>query len=216
MNIGFGATELWKEQEVGTFFCPVCGSERRYVHRQSRTWIRVVVPLIPRDVLENVFECQTCHRRFDEHALTTGPTSDIATRLQRITRSASVLLMLNGDPHNEAARKKAVDVVQASGMRHYSETDLDADLRSIDVSNLDEEAEAIIIGLDIAGRERLLLDVGHVGIAAGELTDASRSTLDQLGRSLTLSPGSVHRILAQLSHEATAIGAFAAHDDQNT
>ena len=209
MKVGFGPTERWHEREDGVFFCPACGSERQYLHRQSRVWIRIIVPVIPRQVLEETFECRTCHREFDEHVLTSPPTSDLTTRLQRVTRAASVLAMLDGDPQNEAARTTAVDVVRGVGLRHYSETDLDADLRSIDVSLIHEEAQQLTIDLDFTGRERLVLDVGHVAIAAGELSPANRAMIDELGRSLELSPGVVHRLLAGLTLDAASAAAFA-------
>lgn len=213
MNFGFGPTERWHEREGGVFFCPACGSERQYLHRQSRVWIRIIVPVIPRQVLEETFECRTCHREFDEHVLTSPPTSDLTTRLQRVTRAASVLAMLDGDPHNASARTTAVDIVRGVGLRHYSETDLDADLRSIDVTLIHEEAQQLTIDLDFTGRERLVLDVGHVAIAAGELSPANRTMIDELGRSLELSPGVVHRLLADLTHDAASAAAFALTHD---
>ncbi len=209
MNVGFGATAVWHDRGKGSFFCPACGSERDYVHRQSRNWFRVIIPVIPREILEDIYKCQTCHREFDEHVLTSPPTSDLSTRLQRATRAASVLAMLDGDPHNEHARTKAVDVVRGAGLRHYSETDLDADLRSIDVSQLHNEAQQLTIDLDMTGREHLLLNIGHVALASGAISPRNRAMLDQLGRSLELSPGAVHRLLAQLANDAAAKAAFA-------
>ncbi len=205
---GFGTTVRWKDRESKSFFCPACGSEREYQHRQSRSWLRAVIPIIPREVLEDVYECQSCHREFDEHVITTPPTSDLSTRLQRTTRAAAILAMLDGDPYDERARNKAVNVVRGAGLRHYTETDLDADLRSMDVANLAHEAQQLTIDLELAGREHLLLDVGHVAIATGVLSHTNRVMLDELGRSLELSPGAVHRLLSQLDHDAASIAAF--------
>lgn len=208
MNIGFGSTVLWHELEGGNFFCPACGSERSYLRRQSRRWVRFIVPILPKETIEDVYECQGCHREFDDHVITTPPTSDLATRLQRTTRIASVLAILNGDPYHQPSRAKAVDVVRGAGMRHYSDTDLDADLRSIDVAQINQEAHQLTIDLDLQGREHLLVSIGQVVIAAGPISETNRSMLHQLGRSLEVTPGTVHRILAQLDHEATMIAAF--------
>jgi hypothetical protein len=205
---GFGTTVRWKDRESKSFFCPACGSEREYQHRQARVWVQAIIPIFPREVVEDVYACQSCHREFDEHVITTPPTSDLSTRLQRTTRAAAILAMLDGDPYDQVVRTKAVNVVRGAGLRHYSETDLDADLRSLDVANLDQEARGLTLDLEMSGREHLLLDVGHVAIATGTLSQANRMMLDQLGRSLELSPGAVHRIMAQLDHDAAAISAF--------
>ena len=212
---GIGTTVRWRDREARSFFCPACGNEREYQHREARNWLKVIVPLIPREVVDNVYECQGCHRQYDEHVISSPPTSDLSTRLQRATRAAAVLAMLDGDPYHEPSRTKAVNVVRGAGLRHYTETDLDADLRSMDVSNLDAEAQQLTIDLDMTGREHLLLDVGHVAIASGSLSHNNRQMLDRLGRSLELSPGSVHRLMTQLDQEAAAIAAFAPAPPRN-
>ena len=207
-----GTFERWRDRETGTFYCPGCGSERVYRHRRSRNWLCVVVPLIPREITADVYVCQGCHRVYDEHVLTSPPTSDLATRLQRLTRAATVLAVLDGDPYEESARRIAVLVIQGAGLPHYTTTDLDADLRSIDVNDLYDEARQLTIDLDHSGRERLLLDVGYVASASGAISASNRAMLDQLGRSLELSPGSVHRLLTQLDQDAANQAAFKLRD----
>lgn len=204
-----GTVERWRNLGDGTFFCPGCGSERAYKHRQSRNWLQVGVPLIPKDITGDIYECQTCHREYDEHIITSPPTSDLATRLQRITRAATVLAVLDGDPYNEPSRRVAVTVIRGAGLPHYSTTDLDADLRSMDVRHVETDAPQLIIDMDTPARERLVLDIGHVAIATGTLSETNRTMLDRLGRALELTPGSVHRTLARLDQEATHIAAFA-------
>lgn len=207
-----GVNERWQDLETGTFFCPGCGSERVYRHRRSRNWFYVGIPLVPKDVTGDVYECQGCHRSYDEHVITSPPTSDLATRLQRLTRAATVLAVLDGDPYDAPTRSVAVTVIQGAGLAHYSETDLDADLRSMDVNHLEAEAQKMTIDMDPAARERLVLDVGHVATATGTLTASNRSMLDRLGRAMEITPGAVHRILARLDQEAGHIAAFADHD----
>ena len=207
-----GNIEVWRDLESRTFYCPACGSERIYRHRRARRWVRVIVPILPKEITNDVYECQTCHHVYDEHVITSPPTSDLATRLQRLTRAAVVLAMLDGDPYDVPTRRRALTVIQGAGLSHYSETDLDADLRSIDVTLLDEEAQQLTIDLDLPSRERLVADVGHVATATGSFSRTNRSMLDQLGRSLAIPPGAVHRILSQLGHEASNIGAFTSHD----
>lgn len=204
-----GTFERWQDRETGTFYCPGCGSERVYRHRRSRNWFHVIVPLIPRDITADVYVCQGCHRVYDEHVIASPPTSDLATRLQRITRAAAVLAVLDGDPYEEASRRVAVTVIQGAGLPHYSTTDLDADLRSIDVENVEAEARELVIDLEPAGRERLVVDIGHVATATGTLTPSNRAMLDRLARALEMTPGVVHRILARLEQDAANIAAFA-------
>lgn len=208
VSVGFGPTVLWRDQGNGKFFCPACGTERDYVHRQSRRWFQFIFPIVPRDILDDLYCCQTCHREFDEHVLTSPPTSGLSTRLQHTARAASVLAMLDGDPYHEASRTRAVDVVRGVGLRQYSSTDLDADLRSMDVSRVFDEAAQLTIDLDMIGREKLLMDIGYVALASGSLTPKNRSMLDQLGRALRIAPGSVHKMLTQLDQDAANRAAF--------
>lgn len=204
-----GTRERWQVRESGTFYCPGCGSERAYRHRRSRNWLVVGIPLIPKEVTGDVYECQTCHRSYDEHVITSPPTSDLATRLQRITRAASVLAVLDGDPYDPASRRVAVSVIAGAGLPHYSTTDLDADLRSMDVRHVEADARGLIIDMDMAARERLVLDVGHVATATGRLSETNRAMIDRLGRALELTPGVVHRILTRLDQDASNLSAFA-------
>lgn len=204
-----GTFERWHDRETGTFYCPGCGSERVYRHRRSRNWLCVVVPLVPRETTADVYVCQGCHRVYDEHVLTSPPTSDLATRLQRLTRAATVLAVLDGDPYEESARRIAVLVIQGAGLPHYTTTDLDADLRSMDVGNVEDEARALTIDMEPAARERLVVDIGHVATATGELSATNRTMLDRLARALEMTPGAVHRILARLEQDASNIAAFA-------
>ncbi len=207
-----GVTERWHDRGTGTFFCPACGSERDYRHRQGRNWFRLIVPLVPRDVVGDIYECQTCHREYDEHVITAPATSDLATRVQRLTRAGVVTAILDDDPYAEAPRRVAVSVITGTGLRHYSTADLDVDLRSMDVSDLTGLAGRSTVGMDHPARERLVIDIGHVAIADGTLSDANRSMLDELGRALELTPGTVHRLLSRLDTEAANIAAFSGHD----
>ena len=204
-----GTVERWQDRESGNFYCPACGSERVFRHRRSRNWLKVVVPLLPRDVTADVYECQGCHRAFDEHVITSPPASALSTRIQHVTRAATVLAILDGDPYDEASRRVAVGVIQGAGLPHYSSADLDADLRSIDVSQFEAEAAQLTVDMDTAARERLVIDIGHVATAAGSFSPANRSMVDRLGRVLELTPGAVHKILGRLDQEAANIGAFA-------
>lgn len=207
-----GTIERWKDSDAGNLFCPGCGSERSFRLRQSRNWLKVIVPLVPKDVTGEVYECQTCHRGYDEHVITSPPTSDLATRLQRVTRAAAVVAILDGDPYDEPSRRVAVGVIKGAGLPHYSIADLDADLRSMNVNHLEAVAEQLTIDLDIASRERLVLDIGHVATATGTLSTTNRTMLDRLGRALGITPGSVHRVLTRLDQEASNIAAFAERD----
>lgn len=209
MSTPVGIVERWQDRETGTFYCPGCGSERVYRHRRSRNWFCVFIPLIPRDITAEVYVCQGCHRIYDEHVLTSPPTSDLATRLQRLTRAATVLAALDGDPYDEPTRRVAVTVIQGAGMHHYTATDLDADLRSMDVSNVEDEAHQLTIDMEPSARERLVIDIGHVATATGALSASNRMMLDRLARALEITPGAVHRILARLEQDASNIAAFA-------
>lgn len=206
-----GITERWQDRGTGTFYCPGCGSQREYVHRRSRKWFCILIPLIPRDVTGEIYKCQTCRREYDEHVITSPPTSDLATRRLQMTRAAVVTAILDGDPYAAAPRRVAVSVISGAGLRHYSTADLDADLRSMDVANLLSLARESTIDMDNPARERLVIDIGHVAIADGALSDANRSMIDELGRALALTPGTVHALLSRLDNEAANIAAFAEH-----
>lgn len=203
-----GVTERWEQCGTGEFFCPACGSQREYRHRRSRNWFCLGIPLIPRDVTAEVYECQTCHRAYGEQILTAPPRSDLATRRQRLTRAGAVTAILDDDPYAEAPRHVAVSVIAAAGLPHYSTADLDVDLRSMNVAGLESLATESTVDMDEDAREDLVIAIGHVATASGVLSDTNRAMLDRLGRALSLTPGTVHRLLSRLESEAANIAAF--------
>src|ERR1700738_4957036 len=47
----------------GTFFCPHCGGDRQYAHKQARRWFTLFfLPVIPLKVLGEFVECQKIGR----------------------------------------------------------------------------------------------------------------------------------------------------------
>ena len=128
-------TVRWRDRESRSFFCPSAATSGEYQHKEAQALVERLRADHPASTSStNVYECQGCHRQYDEHVISSPPTSDLSTRLQCAIRAAAVLAMLDGDPYHEPSRTKAVSVVRGAGLRHYTETDLDADLRSMDVS----------------------------------------------------------------------------------
>ena len=198
-----GFRTRWRVLSQGTFFCPSCGGDRHYAQKQARRWFTLFfVPLIPLNSVGEAYECHSCHRTFNERVLHTPTTSDLASRLQWAMRLSVCSMVLDGDPHHAASRQAAIAAVRSTGATNYSETDLDADLRAIDLTQLSVAAEHLADDFEPAGKEHYLLTSGRVALASGRLTASNHGTLEQLGRSIGITPAHVNGVLHQLQEEA--------------
>jgi hypothetical protein len=193
----------WRVLDQGTFFCPSCGGDRKYAHKQAKRWFTLFfVPLVPLNAVGDTYECHSCHRTFNERVLHTPTTSDLASRLQWAMRLSVCSMVLDDDPHHQPSRQAAIAAVRSTGATHYSETHLDADLRAIDLTQLNAAAEHLADDFEPAGKEHYLLTSGRVAVASGCLSPTNHATLEQLGRSIGLTPAHVHGVLHQLIAEA--------------
>lgn len=203
MPIIFGFRVRWHEITHGTFFCPSCGGDRQYAHKQAKRWFTLFfLPILPLKVLGESIECLSCHRTFNERVLHRPTTSDLASRLQFAMRLAVCTMVLDDDPHHRPSRDAALAAVRSTGATHYDETHLDADLRAIDLTQLDYAAGQLADDFEPAGKEHFLLTAGRVALASGRLTPSNHATLDQLGRSTGLTPAHVKGVMSQLEQEA--------------
>ncbi len=198
MNV-VGYRNRWKDVEQGTFFCPVCGGDRYYTHRQERrAFSALMLPMGRSEVVDEAYECQSCHRVYDERVLDAATTADLATRLQWGMRLAVVLLVLDGDPHDAAVRAAAVTAVKTTAAIQYNDTQLDGDLRAIDLTQLDDALDKLAVDLEPMGKERFVRACADVAQAGGLLTAANRAALDSIARNLGLSPAQVHNLLSEI------------------
>lgn len=207
MLVIFGFRNRWKELAQGTFFCPSCGGDRYYAHRQQRRWFTLFfLPIVPTSVVGETYQCQTCHRTFDEWVLDTPTTSDLATRLQWAMRLAVVQIVLDGNPHEAPVRLAAVAAVKSTGSIAYSDTQLDGDLRAIDLTQLDQALGQLTMDFEPVGKETFLRSCGDVALATGLITPTNRATLEAIGRGLGLTPAHVHGVLSQIHERHTNHG----------
>lgn len=194
-----GFRNRWKDLAQGTFFCPSCGGDRYYAHRQLRRWFTLFfVPTFPMDVVGETYECQTCHRTFDERVLETTTTSDLATRLQWAMRLAVVQIVLDGNPHDAPVRTAAVRAVKGTGAIQYSETQLDGDLRAIDLTQLEVALDQLAPDFETVGKEQFMHACGEVAAASGLITQSNRVAIEAIGRGMGLTPAHVHGVMTQI------------------
>lgn len=66
----FGLGSRQKQVGEGQFFCPRCGTQRRYIQKQANRYFTVFfLPVVPLGKIGDFVECQTCHAAFETTVL---------------------------------------------------------------------------------------------------------------------------------------------------
>ena len=78
----FGTRNRYKTIDTGSFYCPHCGKERQYDHKQVKNYFALYfIPVFPIGDGDEFIECQTCHRSYALDALKfkpSRPQNDVA------------------------------------------------------------------------------------------------------------------------------------------
>lgn len=192
MLLIWGIRSRAKTLSTGTFFCPHCGGDRTYAHKQLRRWFTLFfLPVIPMKVLGELIECQTCRTQYDPQVLSMPTTSDLQQQLLGAYREAVVSVLRSGDGTGRAA---ALSVLSRAAGHEWSEADLDADLRLLDTGPLFDRLQRLATSLTTEGKESLLGAAATVA-GAGSATSAARDLLERIARALGMTPAHARGVI---------------------
>jgi tellurite resistance protein len=184
----FGFRTFYRTLAEGIFHCRKCGGDRQYRHRAGRRFFTLFfIPVIPLTKAGEHVQCTTCKTRYVMDVLKLPTTAQMQTALPTGMRAAATVMLRAGDPSRQAARQRAVAVIQGAGAQGYTDADLDSDMA--------QPAEATRSALgQVAGqlapdaREWFLTETVQVAMADGPLTEGERQTAQAIAADLGMSP----------------------------
>jgi hypothetical protein len=195
----WGWRTLFKTLMEGLFHCPGCGGDRRYAHKQARTWFTLFfLPVIPLKVLGEHVECQTCKKSYDLRVLALPTSSAIGEQLVAATREAAVwLLRIDGSASARTAALVALSQVSGAA---WNDAALDADLQQIDIALLPDRLRQLGDVMNEHGKERFLGSVATIAAGGGVVGDDSRRALGDIAAALGMTPAHARGVIDQVTH----------------
>ena len=188
MLLIFGLSVFFRTVGEGMFHCPNCGGDRRYRRRAGRRWFTLFfLPVVPLRRLGEAVECGTCRTRFSVSVLRLATVQQMAEALPAAMRAAVALVLMAGDPADDASRRRAVDAVCGYGQDDYDDEALEAGLRSSAESLFGEVGRAGA-QLAVEAKEWFLAQVVRVALADGPLSDGERQALHLVAGRLGMTP----------------------------
>jgi tellurite resistance protein len=184
----FGLSVFFRTVGQGDFHCPHCGGDRHYRQRVARRWFTLFfVPVIPLNRVGEVVECGTCRTRFNLDVLRMPTARQMEAALPMAMRAAAAAVLAAGDPHESAARARAVEAVRGYGLAEFDDQTLTADLtRSPDGS--EEVIAQAGAQLTTEAREWFLAQVVRIALADGAIGAGERQALHTVADRLGMTP----------------------------
>jgi tellurite resistance protein len=184
----FGLSVFFRTVGQGDFHCPHCGGDRHYRQRVARRWFTLFfIPVIPLNRVGEVVECGTCRTRFNLDVLRMPTARQMAAALPMAMRAAVAAVLAAGDPHESAARARAVEAVRGYGLADFDDEKLTDDLaQSPDGS--DEVIAEAGAQLTTEAREWFLAQVVRIALADGAIGAGERQALHTVAGRLGMTP----------------------------
>lgn len=196
----WGFKARMKRLESGHFHCPNEGGDREYRRVEARKWFTLFwIPLIPLKVLGEYIECASCGATYDPQVLTLPTNAQIEDQLTSALRHVVVAMIQSDDDIDDAERAAGVEVINRFGMHAYSAEDLDEDLRTLEVGDLDDELADVAGTLSPHGQEAVIRACIVLAMADGTVHERELHMLERAGRGLGMSPAHLRGVLAEVT-----------------
>jgi hypothetical protein len=193
----------YKLLDKGIFFCPSCGGDRPYQHRQGRKWFRLYyIPLCPvGGVVNEHVCCDVCQGKFTMQALARPTSTQLSTLLLDAVRGTLVHVLRAGSMQSPAAREIAVSEVLRAGVPGYTDVTLSADLDAVP-GDLNPLLSSLGGQLADQGKENLLRAAVKTALADGPLTDLERSVVNSTAAALGMTQAHAQGVIVQAEQAA--------------
>jgi hypothetical protein len=193
-----GVRFYFKTTGHGTVHCYRCGGDRPYRRCTGRRWFQVLlIPLIPLDRIGEHLQCRTCRTRYRLEVLSIPTSAAMQVALPAGALAAVTMMLQAGDPDSQAARSRAIEIVQAAGLTGYDDAALTADLALADGRRLAnaESLATLAIQLTMPAPEWFLADAIRVGLADGPLSDSERGAARLIAAHLGLTAAQAQGVI---------------------
>lgn len=201
----------------GTFHCERCGGDRPYRHRASRRWLAVLgAPVIPAGDAGEHLQCAICETCYRVELLAVPTVRQMLTALRDGTLAAALAMLLAAEPPGAAARRRAIEFINAAGLAGYGEKELASDLAGLRALGSPDDPGhrgaylrrvlgTLAIQLDPYAREWFLAGMVRIGLADGTLSAAERQVIRQIADCFGMTAAQAQDVI-WLTGEAAAAG----------
>lgn len=185
----------------GEFYCPDEGGDRPYRLMAARRWFTLFwIPLVPGKELGEYVECSSCGTPFPHAALAQPTTTQMAQSLRTALRHLVVAIVRADERVTNAERRIALDVMARFGHQDYAMIDLERDIATLEVSDIDAVVARAGATLSTSGQERVVRACAELSTADGEISDVDLEIIATAGRSMGMTPAHIKGVLDEVVH----------------
>lgn len=187
----------------GEFYCPSCGVDRHYHHKQARRWFTLFfIPLIPLKVLGEYVECQTCQQGYEMSVLGLPTSAALSEQMTSAAREAiAQLLRIDG---GGSSHHRALAVLREISGQAWDDAMLEADIAGIGTDQLPVRLGQLGTVMNEHGKERFLGSLAAVGAGGGVITADTRSALDGIAAQLGMTQAHARGVIDQAVESASS------------
>ena len=206
----FGTRGVTFTKQQGTFYCPRCGPNHPFKHKNVRRFFTLYfIPVIPLDQLGEYVECNTCQGTYNVEILDYHPEADgvqiEALFMVAMKQVMIAMLLADGVIDDDEVRELQATYEDLSGVP-VTETDLREEIAVIqnEGSTAIEMVGSLASGLNDKGKEMVITAAYQIAIADGRVDPAEQQLIQDIAEAMELSPAHLRGIMVDL--EAPAIG----------
>ncbi len=180
----------------GVFFCPRDQGDRNYRHRSARRWFTFFfIPLIPLNDLGDFVECESCKSTFYPNVLSAKTNTQIEDVLTIGLRYLVVAMIAADGVVDPNEKQAALAVMQRYANRPYDLSSLEADLHTLQPSEMTDKLEELGSILNEHGKEGIITACVQLAASDGSVDESELAVVRQAGQALTMSAAHVRGII---------------------
>ena len=201
----FGTRGVTLTKDKGHFYCPECRSQRQYALKRIRRFFTLYfIPLIPLDKLGDFVECKTCRNSFRESILNYEPDAaevKFESEYQKAIRRVTIQMMCADGRVNDSTMQVIKEIHKnVSGSQISTDEikkEISADRRNR--SSVRNDLVKLALHMNDNGKELIFKSAFCVAAADGKIQKKEKELLEEIVRSLDMSPSHVKGVIAELT-----------------
>ena len=200
----FGTTAITMNKDSGHFYCPQCGPDNEFRHKNVRCFFTLYfIPLIPLHSLGEYIECQRCQGTFNTNVLEYDPAEtqrqEEAIFMVAAKQVMIAMLLADGIVDDSEIKELQATFEDLAGME-VTEQDLREEIALVQENNVNtlELVEKFGPSLNDKGKEILLTAAYQIAAADGYIDPSEMELMRKIGGILQLSRAHLNGLLAEL------------------
>jgi hypothetical protein len=194
----FGTTTITTTPQSGVFHCPRCSMQRNYgLKRANRFFTLYFIPLIPMGSAGEWIQCSSCGGTFGQEVLSYNPEEERAELVGSVRRALVLLMLDTGATGSENLRTLHSFCANVLGAP-TSDEQIYEDVQLAQQANaqLVPFVQSTLGDMNERGKELVMQGAVLVVAPDGQLAEAQKYAIRQLGMALTVHPQRVEALLS--------------------